>query len=218
MKLLTEQVNLDDVENLIEESATPGKKDYYIHGVMLQANRENKNRRLYPLDILQEEVARYTRDFINQNRAFGELGHPEGPTINLDRVSHMIKSLTQDGTNFIGKAKIMDTPYGKIAKNLIDEGSKLGVSSRALGSLKMQNGTNFVQGDLKLSTAADIVHDPSAHDAFVRGLMEDAEWIQVNGTWVPQYLEEAKKELMDSHKIDFEDKAIRLFEAYMSKL
>ena len=163
MKLISEEVV--NAEYLIEEKN--GKKEYKIKGVFLQANIKNRNGRVYPRGILVREVNRYTKEFINKNRAFGELGHPDGPTVNLERVCHMVKSLTPDGDNFIGEAKIMNTPYGKIVKGLIDEGAQLGVSSRGMGSIMSRNGINYVKDDFYLATAADIVADPSAPDAFV---------------------------------------------------
>ena len=169
--MLLIQEEIEEVQYLTED-AVDGKRSYIIEGVFLQAEKKNRNGRMYPRDLLSREVARYNVNYVQQNRAFGELGHPDSPTINLDRVSHMIKSLTPDGSNFIGRAKILDTPYGKIVKNLIDEGARLGVSSRGLGSLRAQNGVQMVQDDFYLATAADIVADPSAPDAFVRGIME----------------------------------------------
>ena len=160
-------------ENLeyIAEANADGEKEFFIEGIFMQANQKNRNGRMYPTDILEKEVERYNQEYVEKNRAFGELGHPQGPTINLERVSHMIKSLTKEGDNFMGKAKIMDSPYGNIVKNLIKEGASLGVSSRGMGSLKSKNGVNEVQSDFYLATAADIVADPSAPDAFVEGIM-----------------------------------------------
>ena len=174
MKLITETI--EDID-LIVEGNSKGGKDYKIKGVFMQADIKNRNGRTYPVGTLANEVKRYTNEFINKKRAFGELGHPDGPTVNLERVSHMITSLTPEGKNFIGEAKIMDTPYGKIVKNLIDEGAQLGVSSRGMGSIS--NGT--VGKDFYLATAADIVADPSAPDAFVEGIMEGKEWVWDNG-------------------------------------
>ena len=178
MKLISEEVS--NAEYLVEEDKN-GKKEYKIKGVFLQSNIKNRNGRVYPKDILMKEVTRYNKEFINKNRAFGELGHPDGPTVNLERVSHMIKKLYPDGDNFIGEAKIMDTPYGKIVKGLIDEGAQLGVSSRGMGSIMQRNGANYVKDDFMLATAADIVADPSAPAAFVEGIMEGKEWIWNNG-------------------------------------
>lgn len=182
MKLFTE-LN-EDVQFIVEEKE--GKKQYFIEGYFLQAVDPNRNKRSYPLDIMEAEVARYRTEYIDKNRAFGELGHPEGPTVNLDRASHMIKSLTQEGNYWIGKAKILDTPMGKIVKNLLDEGANLGVSSRGMGSLVEQNGIKIVQRDFQLATAADIVSDPSSQKAWVQGIMEGKEWAwnAGTGTWM----------------------------------
>ena len=179
MKLICE-VNEQDVE-YITEAKENGQKDYKIKGVFMQGEIKNRNGRVYPMQVLDEQVKKYTDNYVNQNRAYGELGHPSGPTINLERVSHMITDLTKDGTNYIGEAKIMDTPYGKIVKNLMDEGAKLGVSSRGMGSLKQNGNSQVVQKDYHLATAADIVADPSAPDAFVEGIMEGKEWVWDNG-------------------------------------
>ena len=177
MKLISEEIS--NAEYLVEE--TNGKKDYKIRGVFLQSDLKNRNGRVYPTDILNKEVKRYNAEFINKKRAFGELGHPDGPTVHLERVSHLITSLKPEGKNFIGEAKVMDTPYGKIVKNLIDEGAQLGVSSRGMGSIDRMNGRNVVGKDFYLATAADIVADPSAPDAFVEGIMEGKEWVWDNG-------------------------------------
>ena len=178
MKLITEVV--EDIQ-IITEAKENGEKSYFIEGIFMQGEQKNRNGRVYPISVLQREVKRYTDEYINKNRAYGELGHPQGPTINLDRVSHMIKELYQDGNDFRGKAKIMDTPMGKIVKNLMDEGATLGVSTRGMGSLKSVNGVNQVQNDFMLATAGDIVADPSAPDAFVEGIMEGKEWVWDNG-------------------------------------
>ena len=168
MKLIAEQ--LTDVE-FITEDKDNGKKDYKIRGIFMQSDIKNRNGRVYPQEVLAKEVAKYNKNFISQNRAFGELGHPDGP-VNLERVSHMITKLAPDGKNFIGEAKIMDTPMGKIVKNLMDEGATLGVSSRGMGSLEQRNGANYVKDDFYLATAGDIVADPSAHNPFVEVIME----------------------------------------------
>ena len=189
MKLITEEI--EQAEYIVEE--TNGKKNYAIKGIFMQSDIKNKNGRMYPKEILQREVVRYNREFINKNRAFGELGHPDGPTVNLERVSHMITSLEPDGKNFIGEAKIMDTPMGKIVKNLMDEGAKLGVSSRGMGSLKQRGGANVVSDDFYLATAADIVADPSAPNAFVEGIMEGKEWVWNNGALVEAHVADLKK-------------------------
>jgi hypothetical protein len=177
MKLITEEI---ESVNFITESKG-GKKSLHIEGTFLQANIKNRNGRMYPMETLQREVQRYNENYIQKGRALGELGHPDGPTVNLDRVSHMITSLKEDGTNFVGKAKILDTPMGKIASSLIGEGVKLGVSSRGVGSLIEKNGVKLVNDDFMLATAADIVADPSAPDAFVNGIMEGVEWVWSNG-------------------------------------
>ena len=182
VKLMSEQFS-DEVEYICEEKEN-GKKEYKIKGIFLQADVKNRNGRIYPMEILQKEVKRYTKEYINERRAFGELGHPEGPTVNLERASHLITALYPDGKNFIGEAKILKTPMGEIVKNLMDEGAKLGVSSRGMGSLDQKNGANYVRNDFYLATAADIVADPSAPNAFVEGIMEGKEWVWDHGTLV----------------------------------
>ena len=178
MKLISE--SLENVKFLTEED-DKGEKSYKIKGVFMQGNIKNRNGRVYPTDVLEQEIKRYDEKFIQKNRAYGELGHPEGPTVNLDRVSHMVTSLDRDGDNFIGEAKIMNTPMGKIVKNIMDEGGTLGVSSRGMGSLEQKNGANYVKPDFMLAAAADIVADPSAPNAFVQGIMEGKEWVWNNG-------------------------------------
>ena len=217
MKLISETV--EDVNYLIDDDDT-GKKNYRIRGPFLQAEIKNRNGRIYPMNILEKEVGRYNKEYIQKNRAFGELGHPDGPTVNLERVSHMITGLHPDGNNFIGEAKIMDTPYGKIVKNLIDEGAKLGVSSRGMGSLEPRRGVNFVKDDFYLATAADIVADPSAPNAFVEGIMEGKEWIWDNGAVKEMDIAAYKKQLdMKYQRAQArEEKAAELFENFMSKL
>ena len=190
MKLIAEQ--LTDVEFITEEKEN-GKKDYKIRGIFMQSDIKNRNGRVYPQEVLAKEVAKYNKNFISQNRAFGELGHPDGPTVNLERVSHMITKLAPDGKNFIGEAKIMDTPMGKIVKNLMDEGAKLGVSSRGMGSLEQRNGANYVKDDFYLATAGDIVADPSAPNAFVEGIMEGKEWVWDNGALLESKVAELKQ-------------------------
>jgi len=189
MKLIKEVV--EDVNYLVEEK--DGKKTLYIEGPFLVAEAVNRNGRKYLRETMQKEVSRYTDEYINKNRAFGELGHPDTPSINLDRVSHLNVSLREDGNVWIGKAKILDTPMGNIARNLIEGGGQLGVSSRGMGSLKSVNGINIVQDDFHLATAADIVADPSAPGAFVQGIMEGKEWMLVDGIWTEVQLEKAKK-------------------------
>ena len=190
VKLIAEAV--EEVEYITEEKEGGGK-NYKIRGIFMQADIKNRNGRIYPMEVLDEEVRNYNKKFIQQNRAFGELGHPDGPTVNLERVSHMITSLKPDGKNFIGEAKIMDTPMGKIVKNLMDEGAKLGVSSRGMGSLRQKGGANVVSDDFYLATAADIVADPSAPNAFVEGIMEGKEWVWNNGALVEAHVAELKK-------------------------
>ncbi len=188
MKLITEQNN--DIEVLTEEK--DGKKSTYIKGVFLQTEITNRNGRMYKFDTMNREVSKYNEEFVNRGRALGELGHPEGPTLNLDRVSHKIVELYPEGTNFIGKAKLMETPMGKIAKSLLDEGVQLGVSSRGLGSIKKEGSCSVVADDFILSTAADIVADPSAPDAFVEGIYEGREWVTVDGKIKEQQIESIK--------------------------
>ena len=190
VKLFTEAV--EEVQ-YITEAKEGGGKNYKIKGIFLQADIKNRNGRVYPMEILEKEVARYNKKFINENRAYGELGHPEGPTVNLERVSHMVTELYPDGKNFIGEAKIMETPMGKIVKNIMDEGGKLGVSSRGMGSLDQKNGANYVRDDFYLATAADIVADPSAPNAFVEGIMEGKEWVWNNGALVEAELVELRR-------------------------
>lgn len=216
MKLITE-IN-ESVEFIAE--ANGDKKDYYIRGVFMQGDIKNRNGRLYPMEVLDKEVARYNEQYVNKNRAYGELGHPSGPTINLERVSHMIKELTKDGSNYIGKAKIMtETPMGQIVKNLMDEGATLGVSSRGMGSLKPNRaGIAEVQKDFYLATAADIVADPSAPDAFVEGIMEGREWILVNGVWKQQDIEEAQQLIKKVSAKDLQEAKIKIFKDFLAKL
>lgn len=216
MKLITEI--LDHNIEFVTEEKDGGGKDFYIEGVFMQANKKNRNGRVYPTSVLEREVERYTKEYVEQNRAFGELGHPSGPTINLERVSHMIKELKKEGENFMGKAKIMDSPYGTIVKNLINEGAKLGVSSRGMGTLKEKNGANEVQNDFYLATAADIVADPSAPDAFVEGIMEGVEWIFEGGRWVESFVEQAQHEIKNVSKSDLEAAKLRIFEDFLKKL
>ena len=215
MKLICEE--LDNVEFVTE--ATKIGKNYFIEGIFMQAETKNRNGRVYPKQILQKEVGRYTKNYIENKRAFGELGHPDGPTVNLERVSHMITELKESGNDFVGKAKIMDTPYGKIVKNLIDEGARLGVSSRGMGSLKpLYNGTQEVQKDFYLATAADIVADPSAPKAFVEGIMEGKEWIWDNGILEEKSIARYKKNISKASSKKLEEVKIKAFNDFMSKL
>ena len=190
VKLFTESV--EEVQYITEDKEGGGK-NYKIKGIFLQADIKNRNGRVYPMEVLEKEVNRYNKKFINENRAYGELGHPEGPTVNLERVSHMVTELYPDGKNFIGEAKIMETPMGKIVKSLMNEGGKLGVSSRGMGSLDQKNGANYVRDDFYLATAADIVADPSAPNAFVEGIMEGKEWVWNNGALVEAELVELRR-------------------------
>ena len=217
MKLIKEHTEV--VNYLIEEDKETGKKNYNIEGVFLQAEIKNRNGRSYPKEILDKEVKRYMKENVKKNRAYGELGHPDSPTINLDRVSHMIKDLKLEGNDFVGKAKIMDTPYGKIVKSLIDEGASLGVSSRGMGSLKTtKDGTSEVQKDFMLATAADIVADPSAPDAFVRGVMEGKEWMFVDGKFVEQDIEAIKSSITGATRSQLEEAKLFAFAKFLKKI
>ena len=214
MKLISEEIS--QAEYLVEE--TNGKKNYKIKCIFLQSDIKNRNGRIYENDILQKEVKRYNQEFINKKRAFGELGHPDGPTVNLERVSHMITKLEPEGKNFIGEAKIMDTPYGKIVKGLIDEGAQLGVSSRGMGSLVQKNGANYVGKDFYLATAADIVADPSAPDAFVEGIMENKEWVWDNGVIKAQDIEEYKEHIKEAKRLKLAEAKVKVFKNFIEKL
>jgi|TARA_B110000503_G_scaffold136907_1_gene220182 hypothetical protein len=215
MKLITETI--EDIE-VLTEATTNGGKSYKIRGVFMQADIKNRNGRVYPVETLAKEVKRYTNEFINKKRAFGELGHPDGPTVNLERVSHMITSLKPEGKNFVGEAKIMDTPYGKIVKNLIDEGAQLGVSSRGMGSIQQSQGKNIVGRDFYLATAADIVADPSAPDAFVEGIMEGKEWVWDNGMLKSKSVEEYKEEIERTQRQELAEVKSKIFADFISKI
>ena len=216
MKLITEMN--EDIQLVSELNEATGEKDYFIEGIFMQSEQKNRNGRVYPKEVLMNEVARYNKEYVNKNRAMGELNHPQGPTVNLDRVSHIIKELKQQGNDVYGKAKIMDTPMGRIAKNLIDEGAKLGVSSRGMGTLKAdKNGVNEVQKDFMLA-AVDIVADPSAPNAFVNGIMEGAEWVWDNGVLVEKQISDYKKQIEQTSRHDLEEKALNLFTDFISKL
>ena len=214
MKLICE-VN-EDIEVLTEEKN--GQRQYFIEGTFLQGDIKNRNGRIYEFKRLKDKVEQYRREFVDAKRAFGELGHPEGPTINLERVSHMILELHPDGKNFYGKAKITDTPYGKIVKNLIDEGAKLGVSSRGVGSIEEKNGASYVKDDFRLSTAADIVADPSAPEAFVRGVMEGREWVYENGLLVAKQAEEIRNNIRKASARKLEEAKITAFKRFLGRL
>ena len=216
MKLIREEI--ESVEFLVEQKN--GKKSMYIEGVFLQGNIKNRNGRMYPMETLRREVGRYSENHITSGRALGELGHPEGPTVNLDRVSHKIVSLKESGSNFIGKAKILSTPMGKIASSLIEEGVKLGVSSRGVGSLQQtKEGYSVVGEDFMLATAADIVADPSAPDAFVSGIMEGKEWVWDGGILREKFATKTYKQintLVDQKKLD--EQKLNLFSDFLSNL
>lgn len=215
MKLITE-VN-EQVRYITEEKE--GKKALYIEGVFLQSNIKNRNGRMYPGEIMEKEINRYMKEAVENNRAFGELGHPDGPSINLDRVSHIITELRRDDDNWIGKAKLTETPMGNIARGLIESGGQLGVSSRGLGTLKEnRDGIQVVQDDFHLATAADIVADPSAPDAFVRGIMENKEWVIVNGVWTEQHCDMSKRYIKKTNKKQLEEAKLAIFERFLTNL
>ena len=214
MKLISETV--EEVKYITEEKN--GVKNLYIQGPFLVAEKQNKNKRMYTVETLQREVNRYNEEYIKNNRAFGELGHPENPSINLDRVSHLITSLKQEGNVWVGKAKILETPMGKIAKSLMEGGASLGVSSRGMGSLKEVNGVNVVQDDYYLATAADIVADPSAPGAFVQGIMEGKEWVWDNGMVKEVNVVEMYEEIKMAKQKQIEEVSLKIFENFLSKL
>tara|TARA_X000000368_G_scaffold72566_1_gene53097 strand:+ start:1072 stop:1716 length:645 start_codon:yes stop_codon:yes gene_type:complete len=214
MRLIAEEIV--QVEFLSEEKN--GKKSHFIEGVFLQSEIKNKNGRVYPQGVLAREVAKYDEHHIQKGRALGELGHPEGPSINLDRVSHKIESLKEDGNNFVGRAKILETPMGNIAKNLLDEGVRLGVSSRGMGSLKEKDGVNVVADDFMLATAADIVADPSAPDAFVDGIMEGKEWVWDNGILKESAVAQIKKEIDQATLINLQERKVSAFSKFLKSL
>ena len=214
MKLISEEI--ESVNFITEEKG--GKKSHFIEGVFLQSDIKNRNGRMYPMNTLSREVGRYNESFIKKGRALGELGHPDGPTVNLDRVSHKIISLKQEGKNFIGKAKILETPMGKIASSLLSEGVKLGVSSRGLGSIERRGNINIVKDDFMLSTAADIVADPSAPDAFVEGIMEGKEWVMAEGRWQESSYEQSKKYLNNSPQSELDARKLEVFESFLRNI
>lgn len=218
MKLISEEVSPEQLEYITE--STNGKKFHYIVGPYMKADVVNGNRRKYPMEIMEPEVNRYTQSLVKENRAFGELGHPDTPKINLERTSHIIVELKREGNDFIGKARVMDTPYGKIVQNILEAGGKLGVSSRGVGSLKEQNGVNIVQSDFRLATAADVVSDPSAPGAFVQGIMENAEWIynEELGWQAMEKAEDYKKYLHKEWKRIDETKALHMFKSFIDSL
>lgn len=215
MKLITETI--EEAKVIITEGKS-GQKNHFIEGIFLQGDLKNRNGRMYPVGLLEREVTRYDSSYIQKGRALGELGHPEGPTINLDRVSHSIQSLKREGNNFVGRARILDTPMGRIAKSLLGEGVKLGVSSRGLGSLKEQNGMKIVSDDFMLATAADIVADPSAPDAFVNGIMEGREWVWENGSISEQQLERIKNQIDTAARSQLEERKLFAFNQFVKNL
>ena len=216
MKLICELTESVDYE-LIEEGAGKSKQ-YFIEGIFMQSEQKNKNGRIYPKEVLQKEVNRYVKEYVEPKRAFGELGHPDGPTVNLDRVSHMITELVEDGKNFIGRAKILDTPNGQIVKSLIDEGARLGVSSRGMGTLKPDKKAQIVQDDFYLATAADIVADPSAPNAFVEGIMEGVEWIYENGRLKAYDIDQMQKELKSARLNKLQETKLNLWKRFVESL
>ena len=215
MKLIREEIETAKVT--ITEGKN-GKKNHFIEGVFLQGEIKNRNGRMYPISTLQREAVNYNKKYIEKGRALGELGHPDGPTINLDRVSHLITSLKQEGNNYVGKARLLDTPMGNIAKNLIDEGVKLGVSSRGLGTIRERDGVKVVMDDFMLATAADIVADPSAPDAFVNGIMEGREWIYNSGAIQEQTVEQIKKRIDNAALNQMEEVKLSAFNQYLQQL
>jgi hypothetical protein len=216
MKLISEHFS-DDVQYITEQDSN-GKKKFALKGIFMQAEIKNRNGRVYPFEVLNKEVERHNKEFIEQNRAYGELGHPDGPTVNLDKVSHMVTSLKPDGKNFIGEAKVMSTPMGEIVKNIMDDGGKLAVSSRGMGSLTKKNGANYVNDDFYLATAADIVADPSAPQAFVEGIMEGKEWIWDNGILREAEVQQIKEKVEKSSRKDREQTLVSAFEDFITKL
>jgi hypothetical protein len=215
MKLIREVV--ESTQFVVESKLGKGK-EYFIEGIFLQSELKNRNGRMYPESVMDKEVARYMKEQVDSNRAYGELGHPDTPSINLDRVSHLIVSLRKEGTNYVGKAKILETPMGNIARGLLDGGANLGVSSRALGTLKESDGVQIVQDDFMLSTAADIVADPSAPDAFVRGIMESKDWVFVDGKFVEKHIEEVRTTIKKTSSRNLEEAKILAFQKFLSKI
>ena len=217
MKLISE-FNDYGVQPVIVEQNEKGEKDYFIEGIFMQSEIKNRNGRIYPKEVIQKEVKRYNKEFVEQDRAFGELGHPEGPTINLDKVSHLITKLEEDGNNFVGRAKILSTPNGQIVKNLIDDGAKLGVSSRGLGSLESKGNAQYVKDDFQLATAGDIVADPSAPEAFVEGIMEGVEWVYESGILKAKDLDQMQKDLKTARLNKLEETKLNLWKRFVENL
>ena len=217
MKLISE-FNDYGIQPVIVEQNEKGEKDYFIEGIFMQSEIKNRNGRIYPKEVIQKEVKRYNKEFVEQKRAFGELGHPEGPTINLDKVSHMIEKLEEDGNNYVGRAKILSTPNGQIVKNLIDDGAKLGVSSRGLGSLESKGNAQYVKDDFQLATAGDIVADPSAPEAFVEGIMEGVEWVYESGILKAKDLDQMQKDLKTARLNKLEETKLNLWKSFVENL
>jgi hypothetical protein len=217
MKLISE-FNDYSVSPVIIEENEKGQKEYFIEGIFMQSEIKNRNGRVYPKEVMQKEVKRYVKEFVEKDRAFGELGHPEGPTINLDKVSHMITKLEEDGNNYVGRAKILSTPNGQIVRNLIDDGAKLGVSSRGLGSLEQKGGAQYVKDDFQLATAGDIVADPSAPEAFVNGIMEGTEWVYENGLLTARQFDQMRDEIRSAKSNKLEEVTIRQWKRFVESL
>ena len=217
MKLISE-FNDYSVQPVIVEENEKGEKEYFIEGIFMQSENKNRNGRVYPKEVMQKEVKRYVKEFVEKQRAFGELGHPEGPTINLDKVSHLITKLEEDGNNYVGRAKILSTPNGQIVRNLIDDGAKLGVSSRGLGSLEQKGGAQYVKSDFQLATAGDIVADPSAPEAFVEGIMEGVEWVYENGILKAQDVEQMKHDISSAKRNKLEEVKLNSWKRFVENL
>ena len=217
MKLISE-FNDYGVQPVIVEENKDGKKDYFIEGIFMQSEIKNRNGRIYPKEVIQNEVKRYNKEFVQKDRAFGELGHPEGPTINLDKVSHLITKLEEDGNNFVGRAKILSTPNGQIVKNLIDDGAKLGVSTRGLGSLEYKGNAQYVNDDFQLASGGDIVADPSGPEAFVEGIMEGVEWIYENGRLKAYDVDQMQKELKSARLNKLQETKLNLWKRFVESL
>jgi hypothetical protein len=217
MKLISE-FNDYAVSPIIVEENEQGKKEYFIEGIFMQSEIKNRNGRVYPKEVMQKEVGRYVKEFVEKGRAFGELGHPDGPTINLDKVSHLITKLEEDGNNYVGRAKILSTPNGQIVRNLIDDGAKLGVSSRGLGSLEQKGGAQYVKSDFQLATAGDIVADPSAPEAFVEGIMEGVEWIYENGILKACEVEEMRETIKSAKHNKLQEVKLNAWKRFVENL
>jgi len=217
MKLISE-FNDYSVSPIIVEENEKGQKEYFIEGIFMQSEIKNRNGRVYPKEVMQKEVKRYVKEFVEKDRAFGELGHPDGPTINLDKVSHLITKLEEDGNNYVGRAKILSTPNGQIVRNLIDDGAKLGVSSRGLGSLEQKGGSQYVKDDFQLATAGDIVADPSAPEAFVNGIMEGTEWVYENGLLTARQVDEMQTEIKTAKSSKLEEVKLNQWKRFVENL